>query len=204
MRNSFSKEKKKGTILINIGLLLIVAAIFLAVYNVQDESRANESRIEILEQIVTESDKNPIVEFVPDYKKYPDMEMPIKEIDGKPYIGVLQIPYLGLELPIMSEWSYPNLKISPCRYEGSVYQNNMIIAAHNYNCHFGDLKSLLQGEKVSFTDMDGNAFEYEVIEMEIINPTDIERMKSGDWDLTLFTCTYGGRDRVTVRCSLME
>ena len=27
-------------------------------------------------------------------------------------------------------------------------------------------------------------------------------MTSGDWDLTLFTCTYGGQERYTVRCTL--
>jgi sortase A len=26
-------------------------------------------------------------------------------------------------------------------------------------------------------------------------------MQSGDWDFTLFTCTKGGAQRVTVRCS---
>ena len=132
------------------------------------------------------------------------MEMPVEEINKNLYIGILEIPSLGLKLPVINEWSYPNLKISPCRYEGSVYQNNLIISAHNYQCHFGNIKTLLSGDEVKFTDLDGNIFEYIVAEMQIIDPADIEGMKSGLWDLTLFTCTYGGQDRVTIRCELIE
>jgi sortase A len=29
-------------------------------------------------------------------------------------------------------------------------------------------------------------------------------MESGDWDLTLFTCTTGGQSRITVRCVLKD
>ena len=35
---------------------------------------------------------------------------------------------------------------------------------------------------------------------EILQPGDVEEMLSGGWALTLFTCTLGGRTRVTVRC----
>ena len=41
---------------------------------------------------------------------------------------------------------------------------------------------------------------YEVSRVEQLERTAIEEMESGDWDLTLFTCTVGGAARVTVRC----
>jgi sortase A len=40
--------------------------------------------------------------------------------------------------------------------------------------------------------------------MEILSPFAVEEMTSGDWDMTLFTCTVGGQSRVTVRCVLEE
>ena len=52
--------------------------------------------------------------------------------------------------------------------------------------------------------MDGNLFTYEMAERETLMPTSVEEMTSGDWDLTLFTCTVGGQSRVTVRCTLVE
>ncbi len=201
MSNSARKKKRKGTIWMCIGLLLIMAALFLTCYNVWDEYRANHVRIAVLEELEPEIEEK---EAVPDYKKFPDMEMPEMVIEGNRYIGVLKIPSLKLDLPIMSEWSYPKLKIAPCRYEGSAYLGNLIIAAHNYDCHFGSIKLLVPEEEVSFTDADGNEFFYEVAEVEILEPYAIEEMKSGDWDLTLFTCTYGGKERVTVRCVSVE
>ena len=137
---------------------------------------------------------------IPDYILNPHMEMPVQTIDGVDYIGKLEIPAYGLELPVIADWSYPMLKISPCRYFGSVYTDNMIIAAHNFVSHFGNLKYLVQGDSVYFTDMDGNRFSYEVAVCEILQPMAEREMKSGSWDLTLFTCTIGGASRVTVRC----
>ena len=104
----------------------------------------------------------------------------------------------------MSQWSYAGLKIAPCRYAGSAYRNDLVIAAHNYYSHFGYLRDLSQGDPVVFTDVDGNAFRYEVFEIETLSSTSVAEMTGGDWDLTLFTYTIGGKKRITVRCTLTE
>ena len=140
----------------------------------------------------------------PAFVRYPDMEMPTKEIDGETYIGVVEIPSLELSLPVMSDWSYPQLKKAPCRYVGSVYSHDAVICGHNYDRHFGRLKELVPGDEVRFTDMDGNVFRYSVCAVEQLAKTAVEEMQTGDWDLTLFTCTKGGVMRVTVRCALEE
>lgn len=127
--------------------------------------------------------------------------MPEETIDGRSYIGVLEILSLSLQLPVIGSWSYAELREAPCRYAGSAYQKNMVIAGHNYSSHFGNLKNLSQGDTVIFTDVDGNRFHYRVIELETLAPDAVDDLTSGDWDLTLFTCTIGGRSRVTVRCS---
>ena len=213
--------KHKGRFLILTGLLLVAAALFLAAYNLYDEARAKRSATEIMAsleadipgvlspepfEITEETNTAALLEEVeiPDYLLNPDMEMPVENIDGIDYIGVLRIPTLELELPIISEWSYQKLKIAPCRYSGSAYQDDLIIAAHNYNSHFGNLKNLREGDTATFTDMDGNVFTYEMVELEILQPTDIEGMESGEWDVTLFTCTIGGSSRVTARFERVE
>jgi sortase A len=126
------------------------------------------------------------------------------EIDGRLYIGYLFIPALGLELPVQSQWDYPGLKISPCRYVGSTKTDDLVIAAHNYDRHFGRISKLAQGDLVYFTDMDGVQTTYQVMETLILQPTAIEEMTTSGYDLTLFTCTYGGKTRVTVRCDRVE
>lgn len=188
-----------------IGLLLLGAALALTVYNILDEMRANAEAKELARQIkeIT-SEKSADVNTIPDYILNPQIEMPTVEIDGQWYIGVLEFPSMELSLPVMSEWSYPHLKISPCRYKGSAYLDNLIIAGHNYSKQFGVLKGMNIGEKIMFTDMDGNVFEYTVVQKEFLNQNSMEEMVSGNWDLTLFTCTYDGRERVTLRCEKID
>ena len=137
----------------------------------------------------------------PDYRLNPEMEMPAVRIDDREYIGVLSIPALGRELPVISSWDYPGLRVAPCRYTGSAYTDDLVIAAHNYASHFGRLRELSQGDSIRFTDTDGNVFDYVVSELEILEPYAVSQMTEGDWDLTLFTCTPGGQYRVTLRCN---
>ena len=192
--------KHKGKGLIFTGLLLIAAALFLTGYNLFDQMRAQRSAAQAAAQLAERLPQTTQTD-VPDYLLTPEMEMPVETIDGVDYVGVLRIPTLALELPVISQWSYPLLKIAPCRYSGSAYQNNLVLCAHNYASHFGNLKNLHIGAAVTFTDMDGNLFTYQVAELETLPPQAAEEMENGDWDLTLFTCTVGGQSRVTVRCT---
>ena len=189
--------------MIGVGLLLIAAALALVAYNIADAQRAAKSAAQALEALEQASPAVSAAEpdAVPAYVADPDMEMPTVTVEGNDYIGQLDIDALGLSLPVISEWSYPALKVAPCRYTGSAYQDNMIIAAHNYSSHFGRLSQLSAGDAVRFTDVDGHVFTYTVSQIDDLPGTAIEEMQAGDWDLTLFTCTLGGRTRVTVRCT---
>lgn len=201
---------KKGTVFIVIGCILILAAASLSVYNWQDSLRAEKSVSKasgvlsehISDALIQQEDytRYEDVEYIPDYVLDPDMDMPVKEIDGYNYIGMLNIPVLNLNLPVIESWSSSLLKLAPCRYVGSAYKSGFIIAAHNYDAHFAKLKELNAGDKIVFSDIEGNRFVYEVVTLENLKATDIEEMSAGDWDLTLFTCTPGGQYRVSVRC----
>jgi sortase A len=138
----------------------------------------------------------------PEYVEH--LEMPVVSYEGNDYIGYLDIPALDLQLPVMSDWSYDKLDLSPCRYSGSFLNGDLIIMAHNYSQFFGKLKNLSPGDTVYFTDGDQETFTYAVTAVEQLDPDDLEALNAGDWDMSLFTCTVGGRKRVTVRLSLMQ
>lgn len=194
-------KAKRGTVWINAGLLLIAAALFLSVYNEWESHEARDSARQVIAQLC---DALPTEAAEP--TTLPDVrrEMPVKTINGRDYIGVLSIPSLELELPVISQWDYPALKVAPCRYSGSLYQDNLIICAHNYASHFGKLKELQPGDIVLFTDMDEHVVTFQMVERETLNPMDAEGMEAGDWDLTLFTCTIDGQTRVTIRFERVE
>lgn len=192
-------KKKIAVTFMTVGLLLILSALALLLYNNYENKMAQqnaEALMESLRGVISQGAENkdniPVDPF--------DEEMKIKEIDGYGYIGYLSIPSLEIDLPVMSDWDYGKLKISPCRYYGSTKTDNLVIAAHNYRYHFGYLGHLKKGDVLSFTDMESNVFSYEVVSVELLMPTDVEKVKDTGDDLILYTCTYGGAKRITVRC----
>ena len=223
-------KRKLGTACMILGAALLIAALSLFVWNRYEDYQAGNSVTEILHQLEEQvsagsvdgsaedgTDGNEVgnadgsAEDTADSGEEDDAEdgsvsteMTEVEIDGYLYIGYVSIPSLGLELPVMSDWSYPQLKIAPCRYYGSTKTDDLVIAAHNYSQHFGNIKSLTPGDAVYFTDMDGVTTAYEVVEVDTLNPTAVEEMTSSGYSLTLFTCTYSGQSRVTVRCDRVE
>lgn len=200
-------RQKIGKICMILGALLILGALGLLAYNEWDASRADKASQEALgklEETLNETIEEKADSEVIQPELDPEQEMTVTDIDGWGYIGCLSIPSIGLELPVMSEWSYAGLKIAPGRYSGSTYADNMVVCAHNYAKHFSPIKWLALGSEVYFTDMDGQRWSYEVSNVETIQPTDIDKMITAsdedNWDLTLFTCTTGGSARCAVRC----
>lgn len=202
-------RSKLGNLCMVLGVALVLTALSLFLYNQWEASGAEQSVQDLLPQLQqqiqerqgeqAESGTVPPEQLDPNY-----FEMTEVEIDGYAYIGYLSIPTLGLELPVMSQWDYERLKIAPCRYEGSAKSDDLVLLAHNYGKHFGTLKNLVPGDEVFFTDMDDVISRYQVVTVEILMPDAVEEMVAGEYDLTLFTCTYGGQNRVTVRCDRVK
>lgn len=198
-------KKILGRFFMILGLLLVLGAAGLLGYNTWDSNRAGEESASLLAQLehfeteqhsedAEETEPHPVVQ----------REMTVKTIEGLDFIGYLSIPELNLELPVQDWWSYDGLQKSPGRYTGTTFTDDMTVCAHNYAAHFGRLRSLPLGAEVRFTDMDGVVWLYAVSEITVLEPEDVltmtEKGPEDTWGLTLFTCTPGGEQRVTVRC----
>lgn len=217
-------KTKLGTVFMVLGSVLVLSALGLFLLNQREEQQAMESVSQLMPQVAgailerREQSKQELpAETEPQQTETPAVivptvpvtepektAMPVVEIEGHGYVGFVGIPSQKVELPVMADWSYAQLKIAPCRFTGDMYSDNIVIMAHNYDRHFAVLHDLRAGDRVTLTDMDGDAVEYEVVALDILHPADIEEMTAGEYDLTLFTCTYGGKSRVTVRCDRVE
>jgi sortase A len=186
-------KKILGIVLMFLGTICIVSAAGIVYHNYQENAAAGDASDALLAGVLAQ---------IPETVLAADENgnMPVVDVDGRSFIGTVSVPSLGLLLPIQNEWSSDNAKVSVCRYKGSAYTNNLIVAGHNYAEHFGTLNQLSTGDEVIITDMNGKSFYYEVVNIETLGSYDIEEMEEGDWDLTLFTCTVGGASRVTIRC----
>ena len=189
--------KKSGVILISLGAVLILAALLLFLYNRGEDRRAGQEAESLLEDarsaMAADTDPEPQEELA-------------EEITYD-YAGVIAIPDLSLELPVIDQWSYARLKVAPCRQFGSSRTDDLVIAAHNYENHFGRLKELTKGDTVIFTDMEGTVYRYAVEEIRQLAPEDAEDVSSvfsSEYPLVLYTCTPGGKARVAVFCRWAE
>ena len=122
-------------------------------------------------------------------------------------IGILEIPELDEELPIIGKWSYKLLKISICRYKGPDpnEKGNLVLIGHNYKsgAHFGRLKTLSVGSEIYLTDSaTGTRVRYVVYQIKSIAPDSFSALDSykGTYGLTLMTCKDNGTNRLLVRC----
>lgn len=229
--------RKKGAILIAMGLLLLAAALLLTVYNIWDGHRADQAAqqtYQALNALIAAGEgetptapqaapqaptgaPQPTGEPEPTQEPeptgepeptqpsfYAHREMPTLELNGYRYIGTLEVEDMELSLPVMEEWDYDRLRISPCRFAGNVYDDDLVICAHNYPNHFAPLKFAPLGTQVKFTDAEGTEFCYAVTSIDTVGPNDVETMLHGDWDLTLFTCNTNGQTRCAIRCQRIQ
>ena len=122
------RKNRLGRFFTGAGLIMIASATLLLTYNLWDNRRAEESQEKILAEYLSENKKASEVpsdpdgeaansQNIPDYLLDPDMEMPeftLSSLGDISCIGILEIPSLDLKLPVISRWSYPALKLSPC------------------------------------------------------------------------------------------
>ena len=204
MKNTIRK------ILICSGSMLIGAAVILCIYNMIQDRKANNRSQEVMSELIelipetkasTSADtmENPADDLFSRYDidgRVADVG-PTVNINGTNYCGYIFIPTLELKLPVIDEWSY----------SGSANGKDLIIAAHNFSSHFGHIDELKIGDSLSFYDADGNVFDYEVAELNILDSKDSSGMfygKSEQWQITLFTCNISGTKRIAVRGCIID
>ena len=184
-------RRSKGIIFLLVGCIFLLVACAWYAYNIAEDKNAGKMASEILGKMQYVHNNAPIEE---------QEIAPVIVVEGDAFCGKVIVEALGIELPVYNEWDYERLKNAPCRYSGSIATQDMVIAAHDYKSHFGALGKIKNGNEVLFVDAYGAVHCYTVQEITTLDGTAVSDMQSGDWDLTLFTCTIGGEHRITVRC----
>lgn len=201
-----NRRQKRGCILVLVGIVMVFAAMVIHLAQKKQDTLAGETAQVLLQQLqlnkvsvdvpmdAENQIKQEAAEDIP-----VNTEMPEKDYLGYSMIGSLRVPSVGIELPILSTWSYELLNVAPCRYTGSIPEGNMTLMGHNYKSHFTPLRDVAVGAEVEFEDVNGIVYRYAVAEITHLHKTDGELLPSS-YPLTLFTCTPGGQNRVVVRC----
>lgn len=186
--------KRLAHICTALGILLMIGSGYLYLFTRAEDRMAANASAQILPQIKTQ------IAHAQTAPSEPETHSLSVTVEDSEYIGYLSIPALELELPVMTDWNYEKLKQSPCRYTGSLWEGDLVIMAHNYDHHFGKLSTLSPGDSIFFVDAQGITSQFQVGALDILVPTAVAEVTENEHDLTLFTCTYGGKNRVTVFC----
>ena len=114
-----------GIICVLLGAICIISSVGFVAYNRWENKHAEEIAQDLLDDVQNIIDEFPTEQTVPDDTKKSPAEMTTVEVNGYDCIGILSVPALDLELPVLSDWSYAKLKKAPCHYYGSYYEKDL-------------------------------------------------------------------------------
>ena len=129
-----------------------------------------------------------------------------QQIQGNKVVGIIKIPEINLEYPILETTSKETLKLSITKFWGNKINEigNVTLAGHNNlnGTMFGKLNKLKNGDVIELTDIQNTTLKYEVFKTYIIDPNDITCIlpeQEGVREVTLITCTNGNKNRLIVK-----
>lgn len=129
-----------------------------------------------------------------------------ENIKGHKVVGIIKIPKVKLEYPILETTTEETLNLSITKFWGNEINEigNVTLAGHNNlsGVMFGKIRKLENGDIIELTDIQNTTLKYEVFKTYIIDPNDISCIlpeKEDSIEVTLITCTTGGKERFIVK-----
>ena len=183
-------------------ICLIIAAIFVATLiaikyiKMYKNEKAAKNVIDTINRSFEENieDKNNEVQEI-------DME-----IDGKKVIGIIKIPKIDLEYPILEYTDKDTLKLSITKFWGNKINEigNVTLAGHNNlsGTMFGKIKNLEIGDIIELTDIQNVTLKYKIFKKYVVDPNDITVImpeQENAREITLITCTNGNKNRLIIK-----
>jgi len=195
----------RAVTLIILGLSMILTSTYFFFRYEQEAEIAGENAQQLLTAITQEIEQTREQEvYDTAQREQTPGQMLQTSLQGYDLVGIIRVPGVGVELPVLNSWSYDLLKLSPCRYSGSIEGQDLILMGHNYKKHFAPLRRVSPGDRVEFLDISGTSYPYVVAETAVLKPTQLDELSSSEYALTIFTCTPGGQSRFVVRCNPSE
>ena len=176
-----------------IAFIIVLGLIIAKYFNSQKNEELNQETVETLSNINTQENEK-------------------IEMQGYEVIGIVKIPKINLEYPILNiETSNPEetkapMKISIVKYWGGKVNDygNLSIAGHNNHngTMFGKTKNLEIGDIVELTDLEKRTIQYEIYDKFVTDPNDVSILATNDnsiREVTLITCTNGNKNRLILK-----
>ncbi len=192
---------KKITVYKIILVILVITAIILAGFVIKKQIESKK---------VEDNTKTVLQEIKKENKSNPEQIDVIQEIDQKigeyKVIGIINIPKIGIEYPILEKTNKESLDLSITKFWGEKInqKGNVVLAGHNRlnNTMFGKIDKLENGDIIELTDSQMITVKYQVFDKYIIDPNDIDCIFPVDEnarEVTLITCSNRDKNRLVVK-----
>lgn len=183
-------------------ILIILALILLVVISIIAFKRIN-NQIKEKELINTVADIKVKLEEI---KESENDEKTITKYKGYDIVGIIEIPKMNIEYPIINQTSDETMALSITKFWGNNVNDigNFTMAGHNYfdGTMFSNTNKLNIEDTIKMTDLDGKTIEYKVFDKYIIDPNDVkcvQSVKENTREITLITCINGRNNRLVVK-----
>ena len=121
-------------------------------------------------------------------------------------IGLIEIPKINLNYPILSKINDNLLKIAPCKFYGPMPNEygNLCIAGHNYDNYkfFSKIYTLNINDEILIHDMKGNILKYLVTDNFEVKENEFDKVINSDnsiKQITLVTCNNSNSNRIIIK-----
>ena len=187
-------------VLFIILLIALVVTIFLIVQkygNQYEYEKESKKVIEVFNQSEEKTDET---------------GLSVVEYKGYKVIGIIKIPKIDLEYPILEKTTKESMLISISRFWGGDINGygNVSLAGHNNRATltmFGKNKYLEIGDSIFLTGLDNKTIEYKIYKTFLTDPNDVTILKTTDdksREVTLITCSKGHENRLIIKAKEIE
>lgn len=190
------KQTNRLLVLLGIFLLVVAAIVLLSWQRGTHKAQQDAARfVQIIRTLIPEPQGAVLEERM-------DNTMSVLSIEGKDFVGILEIPKFGSSLPICTHWG----KVSqyPCRLSGSVYDRTMQIGGTSQKGQYDFYGDISVGDSVFFTDMEGNRFSYEVTDIRYEKHADQAVLGQESAALTLFIKNIYSFEYIMIFCDSLR
>lgn len=160
--------------------------------------------------VILDEEEQPAETEKPQEKTIVNQEIKVAK-DGTEYttVGIINIPKIDVNYPVLSKTTDELLKKSPCKFWGGEMNEvgNYCIAGHNYRNKkfFSKVPTLENGDIIELTDLaKERTIKYVVYKKYTVNPEDrscTSQKTNGKKEITLITCTDDNQQRVIVKAT---
>jgi len=187
-----------------IAVIVVIGLIALKYYNGYLNDQKNKEVVEAFSRIIIDTYDENI--------SGNDEKKERITLNGYNVIGIIKIPKIGIEYPILdvntlnpADTKEP-MKYGIVKYWGGNVNDygNLSVAGHNYynGTMFGKTKKLEIGDIIELTDLNNKKISYKIYDKLVIDPNDVTILASKDKtirEVTLITCTNGNYNRLVLK-----